>query len=115
MKVIGGRSDTRLSLILQRVADFGLVADFDTALVVCAGGRPSPMDHVVGWEHAINSDGFFELEEQPKKAFVVGAGCVADTSLVLQCVWVIWRVFSELWPFSSAVGCGQRKSTVVWR
>ena len=39
-----------------------------------AGGRPQVEAHIPGHEHGISSDGFFELEEQPKKAFVVGAG-----------------------------------------
>lgn len=30
-----------------------------------------------GKELAITSDGFFDLEQQPKKAAVIGAGCVS--------------------------------------
>lgn len=30
-----------------------------------------------GIEHAISSDGFFELEQQPKNVVVVGAGYIA--------------------------------------
>ncbi|CAK9052709.1 Glutathione reductase (GR) (GRase) [Durusdinium trenchii] len=45
-------------------------------ILVACGGLPSEPD-IPGVEHAINSDGFFELEEQPKKVAVVGAGYIA--------------------------------------
>lgn len=32
---------------------------------------------IIGIEHAITSDGFFELEQQPKNVVVVGAGYIA--------------------------------------
>jgi glutathione reductase (NADPH) len=35
------------------------------------------MPKIPGIEHAINSDGFFDIETQPKKAVVVGAGYIA--------------------------------------
>ncbi|GMI35853.1 hypothetical protein TeGR_g7055 [Tetraparma gracilis] len=46
-------------------------------VLLATGGYPSfpPGDGVA--EHAISSDGFFELEELPKKAVVVGAGYIA--------------------------------------
>ena len=37
---------------------------------MACGGVPSAPD-IPGVEHAINSDGFFELEKQPKKARLV--------------------------------------------
>lgn len=40
------------------------------------GGIPM-MPDIPGIKHTINSDGFFELEEQPKKVAVVGAGYIA--------------------------------------
>jgi glutathione reductase (NADPH) len=45
-------------------------------VVVSCGGEPAYPD-IVGKELAITSDGFFDLEEQPKKAAVIGAGYIA--------------------------------------
>lgn len=45
-------------------------------IVIATGGYPS-MPNIPGVEHAINSDGFFALEQQPKRVAVVGAGYIA--------------------------------------
>ncbi|CEM05884.1 unnamed protein product [Vitrella brassicaformis CCMP3155] len=45
-------------------------------ILIAVGGRPT-MPDIPGAEHAINSDGFFQLEEMPKKVAVVGAGYIA--------------------------------------
>lgn len=45
-------------------------------IVIAVGGR-SIIPDVPGAEHGIDSDGFFALEERPKKALVVGAGYIA--------------------------------------
>lgn len=45
--------------------------------LIATGSRPSAQDHIPGHEYGIDSDGFFELESLPKKAFVVGAGYIA--------------------------------------
>lgn len=45
-------------------------------IVVAVGGAPT-MPPIPGIEHAINSDGFFDLEALPKKAAIVGAGYIA--------------------------------------
>jgi len=45
-------------------------------ILIAVGGRPSTID-VEGAELGINSDGFFDLEKQPKKVAVVGAGYIA--------------------------------------
>jgi len=45
-------------------------------ITIATGGRPMIPD-VPGAEHGIDSDGFFALTEQPKKAAVVGAGYIA--------------------------------------
>ena len=42
-------------------------------IVIAVGGRPM-IPNVPGAEHGITSDGFFELEEQPQRVAVVGAG-----------------------------------------
>ncbi len=45
-------------------------------IVVATGGRPLLPD-IPGMELGITSDGFFELEEQPKRVAVVGSGYIA--------------------------------------
>lgn len=43
---------------------------------IATGGRPM-IPEIPGAEHGIDSDGFFALTEQPKKAAVIGAGYIA--------------------------------------
>jgi glutathione reductase (NADPH) len=45
-------------------------------ILVSVGGVPD-LPQIPGIEHAISSDGFFELKTQPKKVAVVGAGYIA--------------------------------------
>ena len=45
-------------------------------VLIATGGRPSD-PALPGAEYGINSDGFFELEELPRRSFVVGAGYIA--------------------------------------
>lgn len=45
-------------------------------IVIAVGGAPSIPD-IPGAEFGITSDGFFELQEKPKSALVVGAGYIA--------------------------------------
>jgi glutathione reductase (NADPH) len=45
-------------------------------VVIATGGHPN-LPGVPGAEYCITSDGFFELEEQPRKAAIVGAGYIA--------------------------------------
>ncbi len=45
-------------------------------IVIGVGGEPVRPD-VPGAEHGITSDGFFELQEHPKRVVVVGAGYIA--------------------------------------
>jgi len=45
-------------------------------ITVAVGGKPAWPD-IPGAEHGIDSDGFFALTTQPKKALVVGAGYIA--------------------------------------
>ena len=44
-------------------------------ITIATGGRPVIPD-IPGAQHGINSDGFFALKEQPKRAVVVGAGYI---------------------------------------
>nr|AZL94597.1 thioredoxin-disufide reductase [Nephromyces sp. MMRI] len=45
-------------------------------VLIATGGKPSTLN-IPGEEHTINSDGFFELETQPKKAALIGAGYIS--------------------------------------
>ncbi len=48
-------------------------------ICVAVGGRPTipTNDKIPGAEYGINSDGFFDIEEQPKRVALVGAGYIA--------------------------------------
>ena len=45
-------------------------------VLVAVGGEPN-VPSLPGAEHGITSDGFFELEDLPKKVAIVGAGYIA--------------------------------------
>jgi len=45
-------------------------------ILIATGGRPT-LPQIPGVELGITSDGFFDLEQQPKKVAVVGAGYIA--------------------------------------
>ena len=45
-------------------------------ILIATGGQPTVPD-IPGAEHGITSDGFFQLEHQPKKILVIGAGYIA--------------------------------------
>lgn len=45
-------------------------------ILIAVGGRPNKIG-IEGEELGFNSDGFFELEKQPKKVAVIGAGYIA--------------------------------------
>lgn len=49
---------------------------FTAPNIIIATGAKSTMPKIPGIEHAIESDGFFGLTEQPKKVAVVGAGYI---------------------------------------
>ncbi|OQR93245.1 glutathione reductase [Thraustotheca clavata] len=57
------------------IDDKALEADVENVLIA-VGGKPV-MPEIPGIEHCINSDGFFELNERPKRVAVVGAGYIA--------------------------------------
>jgi len=46
-------------------------------ILIATGGRPDLPESTSGMEHAITSDGFFDLDTLPRKAVVVGAGYIA--------------------------------------
>jgi glutathione reductase (NADPH) len=45
-------------------------------ICIAVGGYPKLPKTIPGWEHAIDSDGFFKLETQPKRVAIVGAGYI---------------------------------------
>ncbi|AOT07046.1 glutathione-disulfide reductase [Pseudoalteromonas luteoviolacea] len=45
-------------------------------ICIAVGGRPS-IPNISGAEHGIDSNGFFELNEQPRRVAVIGAGYIA--------------------------------------
>ena len=53
-----------------KVGDKTYTADH---ILVAVGGAPNTLG-VPGEEHVLDSNGFFELEKQPKKVAVIGAG-----------------------------------------
>ena len=46
-------------------------------ILIATGGYPSMPKDIPGWEHGINSDGFFDISKRPKKVALVGAGYIA--------------------------------------
>ncbi|KAG6997406.1 Glutathione reductase [Fusarium oxysporum f. sp. conglutinans] len=46
-------------------------------ILLATGGHPTVPQGIPGAEHGINSNGFFELDHQPKKVALVGAGYIA--------------------------------------
>ncbi|KAI9828579.1 MAG: GTP-binding protein gtr1 [Sarea resinae] len=46
-------------------------------VLIAVGGHPNIPQNIPGAEYGITSDGFFELEKQPKKVALVGAGYIA--------------------------------------
>lgn len=45
-------------------------------IVIATGGQPI-VPNIPGAEHGITSDGFFELEEQPRRVLIAGSGYIA--------------------------------------
>ncbi|KAG5745471.1 hypothetical protein H9Q70_011831 [Fusarium xylarioides] len=46
-------------------------------ILLATGGHPTVPRGIPGAEYGIDSDGFFELDQQPKKVAIVGAGYIA--------------------------------------
>ncbi len=74
-------------LNIEHIKGYGKFVDANTVevngekytadhIVIAPGGAPTIPD-IEGAEHGITSDGFFELESQPKKVLVVGSGYIA--------------------------------------
>ncbi|KAI9887592.1 MAG: Glutathione reductase [Watsoniomyces obsoletus] len=46
-------------------------------ILIATGGHPNLPTDIPGYEHGISSDGFFDLDKQPKRIAVIGAGYIA--------------------------------------
>ncbi|ORY83015.1 glutathione reductase, partial [Protomyces lactucae-debilis] len=46
-------------------------------ILIAVGGAPAKPEGIEGAELGIDSDGFFDIEKQPKKVLIVGAGYIA--------------------------------------
>lgn len=46
-------------------------------ILLAVGGRPNAPPSIPGAELGLNSDGFFDIDKQPKKVAIVGAGYIA--------------------------------------
>jgi len=76
-------------------------------ILIATGGKADIPTNIPGADHGITSDGFFELEDLPKKVVVVGAGYIAvelagifgalgaDTSLLIRYDQVL-RTFDDI-------------------
>ncbi|WP_419420100.1 glutathione-disulfide reductase [Legionella sp. D16C41] len=45
-------------------------------IIIATGGEPTLPDDLIGIEHAITSDGFFNLTEKPSSAAIIGSGYI---------------------------------------
>lgn len=45
-------------------------------IIIATGGKPIFPPDLLGTEHTIDSDGFFQLTEQPKKVAIIGSGYI---------------------------------------
>ncbi len=63
---------------LEVTLDDGQTATFTAPhILIATGGYPIFPKNIPGHEHGISSDGFFDIEELPKKMAFVGAGYIA--------------------------------------
>ena len=46
-------------------------------ILLAVGGHPTIPQNIPGSEYGKNSDGFFDIEKQPKRVALVGAGYIA--------------------------------------
>jgi glutathione reductase (NADPH) len=75
---IHGRAHLTSNNTAQVVLDDGTTQDIRAKKILLAvGGRPIQPQGIPGAEYGIDSDGFFDIEQQPKKVAIVGAGYIA--------------------------------------
>lgn len=75
---IHGRAHLTGKNTAQVVLDDGSTQEIRAKKILLAvGGRPIAPQGIPGAEYGLNSDGFFDIEKQPKKVAIVGAGYIA--------------------------------------
>lgn len=78
VEYIHGRAHLTGKNSAQVVLDDGSTTEIRAKKILLAvGGHPTIPQNIPGAEYGINSDGFFEIEKQPKKVALVGAGYIA--------------------------------------
>lgn len=78
VEYLHGRAHLLSSNSASITLDDGSMATINAKKILLAtGGYPITLRNIPGAEHGITSDGFFELETQPKKVALVGAGYIA--------------------------------------
>ena len=78
MEYIHGRAHFTSPKSVEVVLDDGSKTSINAKkILIAVGGYPKMPKNIPGWEHGINSDGFFDLEKQPRKVALVGAGYIA--------------------------------------
>ena len=77
-KLLGRASFAGGNTVAVHPTEGGEVATYTAKhILIATGGKPVFPEGEGILEHSISSDGFFELEEMPRKAVVVGAGYIA--------------------------------------
>ncbi len=78
VEYIHGRAHFLSSHEVEVVLDDGSKSTIHAKkILIATGGHPNLPTNIPGYEHGITSDGFFELEKQPKRIAVIGAGYIA--------------------------------------
>lgn len=78
VEYIHGRAHLTGKNTADVVLDDGTVTTIRAKKILLAvGGHPTIPQNIPGAEYGINSDGFFDIESQPKKVALVGAGYIA--------------------------------------
>jgi glutathione reductase (NADPH) len=78
VEYIHGRAHLTSKNTADVVLDDGTVTEIRAKKILLAvGGHPTIPQNIPGAEYGINSDGFFDIEKQPKKVALVGAGYIA--------------------------------------
>ena len=78
VELLRGRAHMLSAKSAEVVLEDGSKANVNAKHVLLAtGGFPNIPKNIPGSEHGITSDGFFELQKQPKRVALVGAGYIA--------------------------------------
>lgn len=78
IEYIHGRAHLTGKNIAEVVLDDGSTQEIRANKILLAvGRRPAVPKGIPGWEYGITSDGFFDIEKQPNKVAIIGAGYIA--------------------------------------